>query len=85
MLKARYVGRLKVPKQRKGCGTRRDRCWRYHRGGCRYGRGILGVEERPRFRDYAVLEPRPSYVYREEMRIDTVLPEEGVTYYRSTG
>ena len=43
--------------------------------------GILGVDERPRFREYVVREHRPSYVYKEEIRVGTVLPESGVTYY----
>ncbi len=43
--------------------------------------GILGVDTRPRFREYAVRERRPSYTYREEVRVGSVLPEEGVTYY----
>jgi hypothetical protein len=43
--------------------------------------GILGVDTRPRFREYVVREHRPSYTYREEIRVGTVLPEAGVTYY----
>ena len=43
--------------------------------------GILGVDTRPRFREYAVREHHPSYTYREEVRVGAVLPEEGVTYY----
>jgi Protein of unknown function (DUF1236) len=43
--------------------------------------GVLGVDERPRFRSYAVEQHRPSYQYREDVRVGTVLPEEGVTYY----
>jgi hypothetical protein len=43
--------------------------------------GILGVDERPRFRGYVVEQRRPSYRYREEVRVGAVLPEEGVTYY----
>jgi hypothetical protein len=43
--------------------------------------GVLGVDERPRFRQYAVEQRRPSYQYREEVRVGAVLPEEGVTYY----
>ena len=42
---------------------------------------ILGVEERPRFREYVVRERRPSYRYSEEVRVGTVLPEAGVEYY----
>jgi hypothetical protein len=43
--------------------------------------GVLGVDERPRFRSYVVEQRRPSYQYREDLRIGAVLPEEGVTYY----
>ena len=43
--------------------------------------GILGVDDRPRFREYVVRERRPSYVYRDEVRVGAVLPEAGVTYY----
>ena len=43
--------------------------------------GILGVDDRPRFREYVVRERRPSYVYRDEVRVGAVQPEAGVTYY----
>jgi hypothetical protein len=43
--------------------------------------GVLGVDERPRFRSYVVEQRRPSYQYREDLRVGVVLPEEGVTYY----
>src|SRR6202163_414821 len=43
--------------------------------------GVLGVDDRPRFRNYVVEQRRPSYQYREDVRIGAVLPEEGVTYY----
>jgi hypothetical protein len=43
--------------------------------------GVLGVDDRPRFRTYVVEQRRPSYQYREDLRIGAVLPEEGVTYY----
>ena len=43
--------------------------------------GVLGVDQRPRFRTYAVEQRRPSYQYRDEVRVGAVLPEEGVTYY----
>jgi len=42
---------------------------------------ILGVDDRPRFREYVVRERRPSYAYREEVRVGAVLPQSGVTYY----
>jgi hypothetical protein len=43
--------------------------------------GVLGVDERPRFRSYVVEQHRPSYQYREDVRIGAVLPDDGVTYY----
>jgi hypothetical protein len=43
--------------------------------------GILGVDERPRFRHYVVEEHRPSYRYEGDVRVGAVLPERGVTYY----
>ena len=43
--------------------------------------GILGVQDRPRFRDYVVREKRPSYRHQQDVRVGTVLPESGVTYY----
>lgn len=43
--------------------------------------GILGVDDRPRFREYVVRERRPSYRYNEDLRVDVVLPESGITYY----
>jgi hypothetical protein len=43
--------------------------------------GILGIDDRPRFREYVVRERRPSFAYRGDVRVGTVLPEVGVTYY----
>jgi len=43
--------------------------------------GVLGVDERPRFRSYVIEQRRPSYQYGEAVRIGAVLPEEGVNYY----
>ena len=43
--------------------------------------GVLGVDDRPRFRSYVVEQRRPSYQYREDVRVGAILPEEGVTYY----
>ena len=44
--------------------------------------GLLGVEERPRFRQYVVREARPSYRYQDEVRVGAVLPATGVEYYQ---
>jgi len=43
--------------------------------------GILGVDQRPRFRSYVVEQHRPSYRYQGDVRVGAVLPEAGVTYY----
>jgi Protein of unknown function (DUF1236) len=43
--------------------------------------GVLGVDQRPRFRTYAVEQHRPSYHYGEDVRVGAVLPEAGVSYY----
>jgi hypothetical protein len=43
--------------------------------------GLLGVEERPRFREYAMHEHRDSFTYDSPMAVGAVLPEEGVRYY----
>jgi hypothetical protein len=43
--------------------------------------GLLGVDQRPRFREYVVRERVPSYRYRESVAVGAVLPEEGVRYY----
>ncbi len=42
--------------------------------------GLLGVDQRPRFRQYVVREQVPSYRYAEEVRVGTVLPQSGVVY-----
>jgi hypothetical protein len=43
--------------------------------------GILGLDDRPRFREYVVHERVPSYRYNDDFRVGAVLPESGVTYY----
>jgi hypothetical protein len=43
--------------------------------------GILGVDTRPRFREYVIREHRPSYTYQGDVRVGAVLPAKGVTYY----
>ena len=42
--------------------------------------GILGVEERPQFREYAIHEHPRTYHYSGDLRVGVVLPET-VTYY----
>jgi hypothetical protein len=43
--------------------------------------GLLGIDQRPRFRDYVVHEHHPSYRYNEALQTGAVLPMEGVQYY----
>jgi hypothetical protein len=43
--------------------------------------GLLGIDQRPRFRDYVVREHHPSYRYSEAVRTGAILPEDGVAYY----
>lgn len=43
--------------------------------------GGLADKEEPRFREYVVRQDRPSYTYKEEVRVGAVLPSSGVTYY----
>ena len=43
--------------------------------------GLLGLDQRPRFREYVVSARRPSYQYRGNLTVGTELPEAGITYY----
>lgn len=43
--------------------------------------GVLGVDQRPRFRTYVVDQRRPSYTYSKDVVIGAELPADGVTYY----
>ena len=43
--------------------------------------GILGVDQRPGFRDYVVRQNYPSYSYDGPFGVGAVLPRSGVTYY----
>lgn len=43
---------------------------------------IFGVpDDRPRFREYAVGQGRPSYEYDSDLRVGSVLPRRGVVLY----
>jgi hypothetical protein len=44
-------------------------------------KGLLGVDDRPRFRRYVVEQHRPSYHYEGPVAVGMVLPESGVEYY----
>lgn len=43
--------------------------------------GVLGVDDRPRFRSYVEGRKIRSYTYAEPVAVGTVLPADGVTYY----
>jgi hypothetical protein len=43
--------------------------------------GLLGVDQRPRFRAYVKHEHRNSYAYHRPVAVGAELPAEGVTYY----
>ncbi len=43
--------------------------------------GVLGVEERPRFREYAFREHPGSFRYGKPLRVGAVLPGAGIEYY----
>ena len=43
--------------------------------------GILGIDDRPRFRQYVTREKRRSFDYNGDVRVGTVLPSSGVSYY----
>lgn len=43
--------------------------------------GVLGVDQRPRFRSYVVERHHPSYTYSNDLAVGAILPGDGVTYY----
>lgn len=43
--------------------------------------GVLGVDQRPRFRTYVTSQNRVSYQYRDNLAVGVILPSDGVTYY----
>lgn len=43
--------------------------------------GLLGVDQAPRFRDYALREHRSTFRYNESLQPGARLPLSGVTYY----
>jgi hypothetical protein len=43
--------------------------------------GVLGIDERPRFRSYVIERHHPSYQYNQDVRVGVVLPDDGVGYY----
>lgn len=43
--------------------------------------GLLGIDQRPKFRQYVIKRHVPSYRYEEPLGVGVVLPDEGVEYY----
>jgi hypothetical protein len=43
--------------------------------------GVLGVDQRPRFRSYVTERHVPSYTYSNDLVVGAELPADGVTYY----
>ncbi|MDR3374613.1 MAG: DUF1236 domain-containing protein [Ancalomicrobiaceae bacterium] len=43
--------------------------------------GLFGIDQRPRFREYAIHEHHRSYAYDHEVVVGVVLPGDGITYY----
>jgi hypothetical protein len=43
--------------------------------------GLLGVDQRPRFHEFALREHHDSYAYDHRVDVGAVLPDDGVTYY----
>jgi hypothetical protein len=43
--------------------------------------GLLGIDQRPRFRSYVVHEHHDSYAYDHAVAVGVVLPDGGVSYY----
>lgn len=45
--------------------------------------GLLGVDQRPRFREYVVSQKPHSYRYNGDVVVGVELPSSGVTYYEA--
>ncbi len=43
--------------------------------------GLLGTDQRPRFKEYVVREHHPSYKYDRDVAVGAELPGDGVSYY----
>ena len=43
--------------------------------------GLLGVDQRPRFHEFAAREHHDSFAYDRRVDVGVVLPDDGVTYY----
>ena len=43
--------------------------------------GLVGIKERPRFRQYVLEHHRPSFRYDDRVGVGVVLPADGIEYY----
>jgi hypothetical protein len=43
--------------------------------------GGIADKDRPRFKEWVVKEHKPSYSYKEDVRVGATLPSSGITYY----
>ena len=43
--------------------------------------GLLGLDQRPRFREYVVTQKHRTFMYDRDVVIGAELPRDGVTYY----
>lgn len=44
-------------------------------------KGLLGIDQRPRFHEYVGRQHHPSYNYRDSLAVGTVLPGGEIAYY----
>ena len=42
---------------------------------------VLGLDQRPRFREYVSSQERPSFAYTNQLRVGDVLAPAGLNYY----
>ena len=43
--------------------------------------GLLGLDQHPRFHEHVAHEHRPSFRYRDDVRVGAVLPPDGIEYW----
>ena len=44
--------------------------------------GLVGIKEKPRFRQYVLQQHRPSFRYDDPVTVGVVLPADGIEYYQ---
>jgi hypothetical protein len=44
--------------------------------------GLVGIKEKPRFRQYVLQQHRPSFRYDDPVAVGVVLPADGIEYYQ---